>query len=183
MTLGEFVPLLQTLAWVVLIVAILIVTRKQLALLLRALMKNIENGSSVETPWFKVGQRIPQETEIPGRDSSPTDKVRSVFLRHSIGMWEKQSDGIRRRPIRIWLDWFDEFDTDIWTRIERVTYYLPTSWLNDRIRTRTDKQNSFLLETAAYGEFTVGAEIYFKDTEEPWRINRYINFFDSDKDE
>jgi hypothetical protein len=180
MTLDEFVPLLQTLAWIVFIGIILFIARKPLSLLLQAMMKNIEGGSSVETPWFKVGQRVPQERETSNENVSLTDRVRSVSLRHSVGKWEKQSDGITRRPIRIWLDWFDEFDPGIWERIEKVVYYLPTSWISNRIRTETNKDESFLLETAAYGEFTVGAEIYYKGEKEPWRINRYVNFFDSD---
>jgi hypothetical protein len=135
---------------------ILFIVRKRLSLLLEILTDNIQGGSSVETPWFEVGQRVPQEKELANPDPSLTDKVRSLFLLHAVGQWEKQSDGIKRGPKKIWLDWFDEFDPDLWNRIEKAVYYLPTSWGKDRIRTRTNKEESFLLATAAYGEFSAG---------------------------
>jgi hypothetical protein len=53
---------------------------------------------------------------------------------------------------------------------------LPTSWEVNRVRINTDKDSKFLLQTSAYGEFIVGAEVYLKGEKEPWRTNRYINF-------
>lgn len=176
MVTSDWIPFFQTLAWILFISIILLLTRRQVAALLTALIRNVQGGASVKFPWLEVGpQVVPIQSDDLDSESSPIYRIRSVFLAHSVGPWEMWNDGKRRRSIDIWAD---SFYDEVKDKIEKVTFYLPSSF-PDRVRPKT-KQEGFSTHTAAYGEFVVGAEVQFKGEAEPRRINRYINFYDGD---
>jgi len=172
MTTDEIVPIIQTVIWVFFISLLLFLTRAHISAILKALTKNIERGSAIETPWLKVGQTNPKLDDALGNDPSPSDKLRSIYLRHFSDIWEEHKDGVNRKKLEIWID---SFDDEIWDKIEKVIYYFPKSFPQRKI-TRVNKEEWFSIKTAAIGEFSVGAEIYMHRNEEPIRINRYIDF-------
>lgn len=61
-SLGEFVPFLQTLLWILLILWILNKFKEELGAIVGAIKKRIEDGGAVEAGWFKLGALTPEST-------------------------------------------------------------------------------------------------------------------------
>ncbi len=60
------------------------------------------------------------------------------------------------------------------SKVKRVIYYLHHTFKNP-VRQVEDASKKFSLKTAAWGEFTIRADVYLNDRAEPIRLSRYIN--------
>jgi hypothetical protein len=125
--------------------------------------------------------RIPITNGDTGINQKVMEEMRSLSIRHTIGPWEKQHDGQRRRPLRIWLTTFDD---SIRGGIEKVVWYLPSSFPK-QVREVPRKEDKWMsIKTAAFGSFTIGAEIYFLQSGmKPMRLNRFIDVNTSSESE
>ncbi|MFJ9898443.1 pYEATS domain-containing protein [Streptomyces sp. NPDC091280] len=81
-------------------------------------------------------------------------------------------DGHRYFRIRIALE--DDRDSDL-DRVARVVYHLHPTF-RDPNRTVTNRSTGFALTTAAWGNFSLTAEVYVKGDTEPIRLERYLDF-------
>ncbi|MBS1811640.1 MAG: hypothetical protein JST84_25995 [Acidobacteria bacterium] len=59
--------------------------------------------------------------------------------------------------------------------VEKVIYHLHPTFRNPN-RESVDRQSNFEIQTAAWGEFNMTADIYFKGKSKPLIVERYINF-------
>lgn len=60
------------------------------------------------------------------------------------------------------------------SQVERVVYFLHRTFKNP-VREVRDARKQFALKTAAWGEFTIRADVYVKDRVELIRLSRYID--------
>jgi hypothetical protein len=61
---SNYVPLLTTLAWIVFIVGILVVFRKQLARIVAVLEDRIRGGAAVKLGSFEIGQLVTETADL-----------------------------------------------------------------------------------------------------------------------
>ncbi|WP_406179173.1 protein kinase domain-containing protein [Streptomyces sp. NBC_01006] len=74
--------------------------------------------------------------------------------------------------IRVFLEGDDDGDLD---RLTKVVYHLhPTFPEPDRVV--TDRATGFELTMSAWGEFTITADVHVQGQQEPFRLERYLNF-------
>jgi transcription initiation factor IIF auxiliary subunit len=66
-----------------------------------------------------------------------------------------------------------EDDSDL-DAVGRVVYHLHPTF-RDPIREITNRETKFQLQTAAWGQFNLTAEVYLRVAAEPLRLERYIN--------
>ena len=63
-------------------------------------------------------------------------------------------------------------------KIDRVEYYLHSSYPDNKIVTN-DKKSNFLLKELAYGEYVLSAKVFLKGIEQPFILQRYITLSES----
>ena len=68
----------------------------------------------------------------------------------------------------------DPHNPEALSKVEKVVYFLHKTFKNS-VREINDKETNFELRTAAWGEFTIRAEIYFKGKKEPLKLSRYLD--------
>jgi len=61
-------------------------------------------------------------------------------------------------------------------RVQRVEFILPKAY-PERIQTRTDRQNKFMLKELANGEYLLRAKVFLNDESNPVVLNRYITLW------
>ncbi|HKP53330.1 MAG TPA: pYEATS domain-containing protein [Chloroflexia bacterium] len=129
---------------------------------------------------FSLGQgekKITQLTEVAKVDDS-TGEVNEqyhdvIYLIHSASAPRLDTDGVERRELKVILD----ADTDsLLDKVDRVVYHLHPTFPNP-IRTTRDHKRKFVLNTSAWGQFNLRADVYFKDSNTPpLTLYRYLNF-------
>ncbi len=131
----------------------------------------------VEKIWKELGQIFKSRRKAKSEneaDTMPPDIRRSrfVFIRHRVSNWTKGDDSDRElRLVKIWLSSFYENYRE---NIKKVVWYLPDGFKYP-VRERTSHDEKYMINTAAYGDFTVSAEVFFKNGEKSIKVNRVIN--------
>ncbi|MEW6594989.1 MAG: pYEATS domain-containing protein [Thermodesulfobacteriota bacterium] len=190
--LAPFVPLLQTVTWVVLIGVGLAFFRKQCKMILDAIRLRIERGSSIKAGPIELGEDLreleyvkptpdqPKEQNIlsatttnglidwPNERNALYENSRGVFLAHVLepsGMVGQQYD------IFIFLvrHKSEEFDD-----IESAEFFFGHYWGNKVFR-EEPKDGLIGISTSAYGPFLCTCRITFRDGHVAL-IHRYIDF-------
>jgi transcription initiation factor IIF auxiliary subunit len=64
---------------------------------------------------------------------------------------------------------------ELMQRVLKVVYHLHPTFPNPD-REISDRESSFELTTAGWGQFNLSADVYFEDNSQPLRLFRYINF-------
>lgn len=177
----DWIPLLQSLVWPAFVGFLLLICRRQVVLVISAILARIEGGATVQIGPVSFGETV--DRKLTRLDDSPkaVDETaddfpslykQTVYLVHHVGRGRVDSDGHERRDVQVVLDGDSQ---DILNEVERVVYHLHPSFPNPD-RKVTDRKSSFKLVARAWGEFNLSADVYFKGYEKPLNLSRYLNF-------
>jgi hypothetical protein len=186
--------LLQTLAWVGVVVGSIVLFRTHCAALLHALVKRVERGDEVPTPWgplrgapeaIRKGEQVGVTEEGVGGVAAPDDVrkmlvekrysqgiVEDLYLVHESGVTvarTSQRPGLYR--VRIWLEAYIPSELD---SVERVSYRLYNDEFPEPVVATEARANSFELWLNVYGEFTVVAYAERRGKPSVW-LTRYLD--------
>jgi len=192
-----WIPFFQALVWPVFITLLIIFFRDWFVQLLEIIRQRIESGSGIsigpgglslgEAPkieaegevraaaaeevvsQYSEDARKTLPTELPGIEMS-----RYFQLIHSA---EYNPEISRQRgqayyTIKVRLEAEGESFLE---QVSRVVYHLHPSFPQPDREIKT-RRNNFELETYAWGQFNLSADVYFKDNDPPLKLFRYLNF-------
>lgn len=191
----DWIPLLQSLVWPLFLGLLVIAYRNSFKSILLAIKKRIDDGSEVNLGpgGFGLGAapKLPDEPEAEDiiddgsrEDSHPELLAReqeieeqekripekSIQLVHRTAFLKVKNN---RNYYRIVVS-LDCRDPEALAKVECVIYYLHRTFKNP-VREVTDSDSNFALRTAAWGEFTIRADVYMQGRKEPIRLSRYIS--------
>lgn len=175
----DWIPLFQSLVWPVVVVGFAIWFRGSVKQVLSAIGQQIKRGAPFEAgpSGIKIGavQSPPStaKTLAAAEDTRAVDDLpHPIYMTHqAVRDSTLDRGGQQYYRLRIALN-ADE--PEILDKVEKVTYHLHPTF-RDPDRTATDRQSSFAIGTAAWGEFNMTAEI-FRSGEPRLVVERYINF-------
>lgn len=193
----HWIPLLQSLVWPVFIAILIFKFRSHFEGILKSIKKRIEEGSSVGVGpgGITIGsapplpddpdpeEMIDDEEELKHKTSPELiEKGRSLEKELSVNPVEKLQLTHRSRYLKMKKDRayyrivvsLDPYNTDALAQVERVVYFLHRTFKNP-VREVTSRETNFELRTAAWGEFTIRADVYLKGQSEPLRLSRYLD--------
>jgi len=111
---------------------------------------------------------LEREKEIERKES--TDPFESLHLVHRTSFLRVKNG---RDYYRIVVS-LSASEPELLSQVDRVVYFLHRTFRNP-VREVQDTRKNFALKTAAWGEFTIRADVYVKDREEPIQLSRYID--------
>lgn len=76
----EFVPLFQTLSWIILFIALIFAFRVEIDLLRKALTKRLESGGSVKIGPVEIGELREEVASVRKGLSDISEKISGLFL-------------------------------------------------------------------------------------------------------
>lgn len=178
----DWVPLLQTIAWIGLIVYGAKKFSTQLQGLFKAIQTRIQSGSSFKAGPVELGEDLKSLEKIPRSDSAA--------LSHEDD-WSKERDGLYANNNGIFLahviepsdktgQLFDIFiylvrhKSKLLEDIEYAEFFLGSYWGN-KVYKETLKNGLIGISTSAYGPFLCTCRVKMKNGKEI-RLNRYIDF-------
>lgn len=174
----EWIPLLQTLVWPLFIILLIVWFRPTFVKILAAIADRIKSGAPIEVGpgGVKIGavQSPAPAATIVAKDTRLIDDLpHKIYLTHqAVRDVTLDRGGYIYYRLKIALD-ADE--PEILDDVEKVVYHLhPTFKDPDRIA--TDRRTNFEIRTAAWGEFNMTAEVFFRSKQPKLVIERYINF-------
>lgn len=191
----DWIPFLQSLIWPAFLGTLIYVYRKWFQEVLSVIKKRIEEGGdfSVGPTGFGMGaapklpdqpdsedmiddesmersrpELLVKEQQIEEEEQREPEK--GLQLVHRSSFWKVKN---ARNYYRIIVS-LDSRDPRTLGQVERVVYYLHKSFENP-VREVTDPRKHFAMKTAAWGEFTIRADVFLRDKTEPLRLSRYIS--------
>jgi hypothetical protein len=189
----DYVPLLQTLAWVLLIAVVLVAFRREFRNFAESIRHRVDSGSPFElgvgqVASVKLGElqqlRRVEPTE-PGRQLP--DPTAEAAVEH----WSRMRDEIKNQSREVYLahiikpsaipgQRYDVYvfllgskDADL-SKVERAQFFLGRHWGN-RIFDVPNQGGSIGLSTSAYGPVLCLCRIRFQDGHEAM-VSRYLDF-------
>lgn len=185
--------LLQTLAWIGVLVGFAIVFRLKFAALIDAVVERVRKGAEIELPFAKLrgappelrsgqqdvvtsdgtaGSDTPDNIErILEEKQYPDGIVEDLYLVHTADVLSPRTatqHGWYR--VRVWVEAYTD---SLMADVERVTYRVYDDFRNRVVSTAaTDK--AFELWLNVYGEFTIIAYVERKEHAPAW-LTRYID--------
>ncbi|WP_164503544.1 pYEATS domain-containing protein [Pleionea sediminis] len=191
----EWIPLMQSLIWPIFITVVIYKFRSRFDEILEAVKVRIEKGSpfNVGPGGINLGS-APQLPDDPEPEEMIDDGVEVSAAPELIEKEQKIEQSIDNNPIeKLQLvhtsrflkvkngrDYYrivvslDPYNTKALSQVEKVVYFLHKTFRNP-VREVTDSKSNFELRTAAWGEFTIRAEVYVKGSHEPLRLSRYLD--------
>jgi hypothetical protein len=193
---AEWIPLVRTLVWPILIIILVLWFRGHIATILAAIANNIIKGASVKatTVGVEIGSppaEITRTSEPIGvtaegsqgaektqsivealqRNDLPTNVVESPYLVHGAQEIRPRTErmaGLYRVRVSLESDPTDELN-----KVKRATYRLHPTFPNRIIATEAREKN-FELWLNVYGEFTIIAVVE-QDDQPPLWLTRYLD--------
>jgi hypothetical protein len=188
--LAPFVPLAQTVIWILLIVCVGLLFRSQGRSLLNALQRRIEGGASFKAGPIQIGEDLRaleyiapgdgKSTAAPGPTTAELDATwelartdiyrrnRGVFLTHVL---HPSKDPGQEFDIFIYLL---KHKSDDLSDIRHAEFFFGHMWGN-RVFKEKKKAGRIGVSTSAYGPFLCTCQVTFKDGYQA-KIDRYIDF-------
>lgn len=175
----EWIPFYQSLIWPTILAGLAVWFRAGVTMCLAAIAERIRSGASFEAgpTGIKIGavQSPPSITALatPIDTRTVDDLPHDVYITHQAtrdASLDRRS--VQYHRVRIWLD-ADE--PKVLDDVKSVVYHLHPTF-KDPDRTSIDRQSSFQITTAAWGEFNMTAEIFFRSDRPKLVVERYINF-------
>jgi len=189
-------PLFQTIIWVLFLIFIIFIFRRNFKILIEFILKRIEAGSpitvgpkgfSIGTPPRSLlsgkigtatsegvpGTPVPEDVEETLRNKNYPEGIQEdIYLIH-------QSEVIRQRTpenkglyrVKVWIE--SESDASF-LEIKRVVYRLHDTFMSKVIATEA-KNNEFELWLNVYGEFTIIAYVDRVGGKKPLWLTRYLD--------
>src|SRR6266478_1613774 len=168
----EWVPLLQTLVWPIALGLLVYWNRDALKKVSAALAKRIAEGAPIKAGGVEIGAApslppVPKEDDPRHIDELPHD----VYIVH-VARRDRRLDTADKEYYRL-LIFLDADTPERLDDVAAVTYRLHPSF-RDPVRQVSDRQSSFEIRTAGWGEFNMTAEVSFKGGKR-LVVERYIN--------
>lgn len=191
----DWIPFLQSLIWPAFFAILIYKFRNRFEDILGSVKQRIEEGSSVGVGpnGFTLGtapqlpddpvpeEMIGDEEEQKARpeliekekafaaelNKNPVESLQLIHTSRYIGV----KDGRDYYKIVVSLD---PYNTEALSKVEKVVYFLHKTFRNP-VREIVDRNTNFELRTAAWGEFTIRAEVYIVGQKEPLRLSRYLD--------
>lgn len=191
----DWIPLLQSLIWPIFITILIFKYKNRFDEILESIKKRIDSGSSVDVGpgGITIGSapQLPDDPEPEEMiDDGETQEVTPELIeKEKIYEEELSKNSIEKlqlihttRFLRVKnnRDYYriivslDPYNTEALSKVDRVVYFLHKTFRNP-VREIKDKTSNFELRTAAWGEFTIRAEVYLKGQSEPIRLSRYLD--------
>ena len=191
----DWIPFLQSLVWPVFIAILIYKFRSRFEEILVSIKKRIEEGSAVGVgpSGFTLGSAPqlpddpdPEEMIDDGEDLETTPELiekekafEEELSKNPVGRLQLTHTS-RYLEIKNGRDYYriivslDPYKTEALSNVEKVVYFLHKTFTNP-VREVTNRGTNFELRTAAWGEFTIRAEVYLKSQSEPLRLSRYLD--------
>jgi hypothetical protein len=172
--LKDLVPLFQTAVWPALIAIVLLVNKAQVKRLFGSLVTRIEQGAPIKAGGLEIGVAplLPPVSKNAPDPRHVDELPHDYYLVHTARRDRSLDKGDREyHRLRLILDAETPEQLDA---VAAVVYRLHPTF-KDPIRKVTERETSFELRTAAWGEFNMTAEIAFKDGSPKLVVERYIN--------
>lgn len=191
----DWIPLLQSLIWPAFLAVLIFVFRDWFKDVLKIIKRRIEEGgelglgptglslgSAPRLPDDPTPEEIIDDGETTEAAPELIERERAIELKTETDPLESLQLVHRTRFLRIKND-RDYYRISIsleaavpqaLSQVERVVYFLHRTFKNP-VREVRDENKNFALHTAAWGEFTVRADVYVKGRVEPIRLQRYLN--------
>ena len=175
----DWIPLLQSLVWPVFLLGLAIWFRAGVKTVLISISERIRSGASFEAgpSGIKIGavQSPPStaKTLVATEDTRTVDDLpHTIYMTHqAVRDARLDRGGLQYYRLRIALD-ADE--PNLLEDVEKVIYHLHPTF-KDPDRTVMDRQSNFEIGTAAWGEFNMTAEIFFRSGKPKLVVERYID--------
>ncbi|MER8187762.1 pYEATS domain-containing protein [Kitasatospora sp. NPDC094015] len=189
---NDWVVLLQTVIWPIVVVTLAFTFRAGLRRLVEAINSRVERGDPFEagasgirlgpsSPPIPTGaepqpgaqpvlEGPPPLAELVGEPAGGGPRFHLVHTARRDSAVDRK--GYRYFRLRIALEGDQDSDLD---RVAKVVYHLHPTF-RDPDRTVTDRSTGFELATAAWGTFNLTADVHLKGGAEPVRLERYLNF-------
>lgn len=191
----DWIPFLQSLVWPVFIAILIYIFRSRFEDILISIKKRIEEGSAVGVgpTGFTLGS-APQLPDNPNPDEMIDDgedqEISPELIEKGKAFVKQLSENpverlqlthiVRFLRIKNGRNYYsivvslNPYNTEALSNVEKVVYFLHKTFTNP-VRTVTNRETNFELRTAAWGEFTIRAEVYIKGQAEPLRLSRYLD--------
>jgi len=182
--LAPYVPLFQTILWIVVVAGALFLLRCQCRGIISAVITRIRGGSSFRAGPLELGADLKSLEYAPPNTSNHEDDThgddwsaertalyqhnRGVFLTHIISPSTKPG---QKYDIFIYLI---RHKTSDFNDVERAEFFFGHMWGNTVFEER-ENNGMIGVSTSAYGPFLCTCRVFFRDGGEI-RLNRYIDF-------
>ncbi len=184
--LQPYIPLFQSLVWPLFIALLLLIFRKQVGEIVKAIHHRIEKGSSVKAGPFEIGEDLKNleyaqpvnKTPQLNKDASAQDwdqernkiyeKNRGLFLTHVIAPSGKPN---QKYDIYIYL--IKHKTTDL-SDVEFAEFFFGHMW-GSKVYKEYPKRGIIGISTSAYGPFLCTCRVHMKD-KSAISLSRYIDF-------
>lgn len=167
MNADHWIKLVEVAAWPVAMLVLCLLFFQRLSDLLASLIRRIDSGSALETPWGSLG--APSQLKSPATNEKIT--ADHVAIIHSSWRYPKKDREFNKRMYCFYA--IIQGNPEVLDRIESVRYILP-GWPNPE-QVVTDRSSNFKLKELAWGEATLYAKVKIKNQDEVVELNRYIN--------
>lgn len=191
----DWIPLLQSLIWPIFITILIFKYKNRFDEILESIKKRIDSGSAVDVgPGGITIGSAPQLPDNPEPeemiDDDETQEITPELIEKEKIYEEELSENSieklqlihttrflrvknNRNYYRIIVS-LDPYNTEALSKVDKVVYFLHKTFRNP-VREVKDRASNFELKTAAWGEFTIRAEVYLKEQSEPIRLSRYLD--------
>ncbi len=183
-TIAPYVPLLQTIAWILLIAIFLCVFYRRLTHLFDTIILRIRKGSSFKAGPVEIGADLRQlDYAPPGEDKIGSKKVEEDWAPKRTLVYQKNKGIFLTHvisPSKVPGQKYDVFiylirhKTTDFSDVARASFFFGHMWGN-RVFEEDEKDGIIGVRTSAYGPFLCTCRVYFKDGSSI-ELSRYIDF-------
>ena len=175
----DWIPLLQSLVWPLFLLGLAIWFRAGVKTVLISIAERIHSGASFEAgpSGIKIGavQSPPStvKTLVATEDTRTIEDLpHAIYMtHHAVRDARLDRGGLQYYRLRIALD-ADE--PNLLNDVEKVIYHLHPTFKNPD-RTATERRSNFGIVTAAWGDFNMTAEVFFRGGKPTLVVERYID--------
>ena len=191
----DWIPFLQSLVWPAFFGIIIFAFKDWFKEVLNAIKRRIEEGGELgvgpsgltlgaapRLPDDPTPEEIIDDGDTKSADPALLEREKEIERKKSTDPFESLHLVHRTSFLRVknGRDYYrivvslSAAEPDLLSQVGRVVYFLHRTFRNP-VREVQDAQNNFALKTAAWGEFTIRADVYAENRAEPIRLSRYID--------
>ena len=191
-----WVPFFQSLIWPVFIAILIIANRRWLRDMLETIKDRVKAGSevSVGPSGFSLGSApkldLPREEEsklleeinAQIEQKRPIEEryifalLQSVYLIHGATFFKQAGPTYDRRDLYTVKVQLTANSPAILDKVTKVVYHRHPSFGDKADLEVTNRASNFEMVMRLWGQFNLRADIYFKDSNQPLTLYRYLNF-------
>jgi hypothetical protein len=180
--LKDYVPLFQTVLWILLIISLILIFRKYVYLILNTSIDRIKNGSSFKAGPIEVGERLEQLEYVP-QSNNNNDSDNNDRESHRVGIYQNNKGLFITHLIQpsdktgqvwdIFIYLIRHKSTDF-KDVKKAEFFFGHMWGN-KIYEETEKKGIIGVKTSAYAPFLCTCFVTMNDNT-VIKLDRYIDF-------